>query len=343
MRDSPAIKDFPAPKSTRANAEFRLEPGIVPIINTPFDASGNLDRSSLERALDQHIRDGIVGCVIPAVASEVSKLTSSERRQLTEWAIEMVDQRIPVIGGASADSTRDVVRFARHAVAAGCRGVLVQIPQRLYRRPAAIRRFVHSVADTEVDFLVLQDLEWNGPGMDVDLIATLFGELSAFRAIKIETVPAGLKYSNVIKATGGQLPVIGGWALSQMIEGLDRGVHAFTPTATNKVFVHVDHLYREGNRTAAVELFERVVPTLAFACQHIDVSIHFLKRYCVQRGLFKTAHVRTPTIDYDRHHARYGDELTKRLIALEDSLPELGARTDVHIGKSTVRGASERP
>lgn len=301
-----------------------LPTGIVPIINTPFDDQGELDLASLERALEQNIKDGIAGCIVPAVASEVHKLTLDERRRLLEAALQIVDGRIPVIAGASAQTLDDVRDAATHAVRAGSPAVLVQLPDQLTRDADEIEAFYLAVADVGMDLLVVQDLEWGGPGMPVELIVRLFERIPAFGAIKIETVPAGLKYSAVIEATAGRLPVIGGWALPQMIEGLDRGAHAFTPTAINKAFVHVDHLYRHGRRQEAVELFERVVPVLAFCNQHIDISVHFLKRYYVRRGIFRSPFVRPPALPYDEHHQRYGDELIERLIAIEDQLPTLG-------------------
>lgn len=299
----------------------QIPAGIIPIINTPFGAAGELDLGSLERALEQAVADGVAGCIVPAVASEVHKLTIAERRSLLEATLRFVAGRIPVIGGASAEDFEDVREAARHAMGAGCAAVLVQVPERLKGDAEGIETFFRAVADSGAEALVVQDLEWNGPGLEVGLITRLFERIPALSAIKIETVPAGVKYSAVIKATGGELPVIGGWALSQMIEGLDRGVHAFTPTAVNRAFVHVDRLYREGRREEAAELFESVVPVLAFCNQHIDISVQFLKRYCVRRGLFSTSVVRQPCLPYDEYHQRYGDELTERLIALEDRLP----------------------
>jgi dihydrodipicolinate synthase/N-acetylneuraminate lyase len=309
----------------------QIQSGIIPILNTPFDAQGRIDVDSLERALEQHIADGITGCIVPAVASEVQKLNNAERAQLIETSVAVAAGRIPVIGGASSETADDVVRLARHAQNAGCSAVLVQVPQQLYADSKAIRRFVGTIVEHgEIERLILQDLEWNGPGMAVDQIATLHHEVPALVGIKIETVPAGTKYSQVIEVTEGTLPVLGGWGLPQMIEGLDRGVYAFTPTAMNKPFVHIDRLYRMRRRDEAVELFERVVPALAFSCQHIDISIHFLKRYSVQRGWFSTATVRDPILTYDKHHERYGDEVTGRLIDLEDGLPDLSATAPPH-------------
>jgi hypothetical protein len=72
-------------------------------------------------------------------------------------------------------------------------------------------------------------------------------------------------------------------------------------------------------------LFDRVVPYLAWAHQHIDISIQFLKRYCYRRGLFATANVRPPITHYDEYHERCGDELIDRIIAIEDELSEAPA------------------
>jgi dihydrodipicolinate synthase/N-acetylneuraminate lyase len=297
-----------------------LQPGIIPIVNTPFDAHLDLDLRSLARAVQQCVDDGVVGCVAPAVASEVHKLTVDERKRLLETVVEVAGDRIAVIGGASAEVADDTRILAAHAMQVGCAAVLVQCPSSLAGDPAAQRAYFHRCAEAGMDVLVIQDLDWGGGGMTVETLAELAEGIPAFSWVKVETVPAGVKYSAVLEATGGKVQVMGGWGLSQMIEGLDRGVDAFTPTAINRPFVHVDRLYRGGRRDDAVALFERVAAVLAFCCQHIDVSIHFLKRYCVRRGLFDTALVREPSLPYDEHHRRYGDELIERLISLEDEL-----------------------
>ena len=154
----------------------------------------------------------------------------------------------------------------------------------------------------------------------------MFERIPVFLCLKIETVPAGAKYTQVLQATGGALHVSAGWALPQMIEALDRGVHAFNTTAVNRPFVRIYELHKAGRRGEAESLFEDVVPYLAWSHQHIDVSIQFLKRYCLKRGLFSTACVRPPILTYDDYHERCGDELIERLIAMEKGLRGSGAR-----------------
>ena len=81
-------------------------------------------------------------------------------------------------------------------------------------------------------------------GLPLATIVGLFERVPAFRAIKIETVLAGPKYSAVLEATGGELHVSGGWAVGQMMDALARGVHAFMPTGLEPVYCRIHQLYR---------------------------------------------------------------------------------------------------
>lgn len=186
-----------------------------------------------------------------------------------------------------------------------------------------------------MEMLMIQDLDWNGYGMNLEVILRMFDAIPAFRCLKVETVPAGVKYTQVLRATGGAMNVSAGWALPQMIEALDRGVHGFNTTAINRPFARIYQLHRAGRRTEAQKLFDRVVPYLSWAHQHIDISIQFLKRYCHRRGLFSTINVRSPIMPYDQYHERCGSELIEKIIAIEDELGSTSAAPDALIGAGT--------
>src|SRR5260221_10804048 len=128
--------------------------------------------------------------------------------------------------------------------------------------------------------------------------------IPASQYLKLETVPAGPKYTAVLKATGGRLHVSGGWAVAQMIDALDRGVHAFMPTELEPIWVAIYRLHRGGDVAAARDLFERVLPIVAFSNQHIDVSIRFFKHLRRESGLFRTANCRKPVAPLDAFQQR---------------------------------------
>ncbi|MDA1348968.1 MAG: dihydrodipicolinate synthase family protein [Chloroflexi bacterium] len=294
--------------------------GIVPIINTPFTKDDRIDYESLSRLVEQALKDGISGCIVPAVASEVSKLSDDERKKLVEEVVRVVGGRTHVTAGVSDPDVRRAQRLAEHAVENGVQGVLCSVPVELIEDKQGAKEYFRRLAEVEMPMLMVQDLHWNGYGMGLDTIMELWDEIESFRCLKLETVPAGYKMSQLIEATGNAMPIGTGWSLPQLIEALDRGTRFLTTTAVNKPFDHVFRLHEEGRREEAIALFNRLLPYLAWAHQHIDVSVHFYKRYCLRRGLFTTSGVREPILPFDSHHMRIADEIIDDLIALGDQL-----------------------
>lgn len=150
-------------------------------------------------------------------------------------------------------------------------------------------------------------------------LAKLFETVEAVLAAKVEVVPAGRKYSELLAATGGRLHVSGGWAVMQMIEALDRGVHAFMPTALHALYVRIYQFHTAGQRQAARDLFDQVLPILAFSNQHLDISIHFFKRLLFAQGIYPTPNVRQPILPFDEVHARIAREFIARAEVLEST------------------------
>jgi dihydrodipicolinate synthase/N-acetylneuraminate lyase len=290
--------------------------GIVTVLNTPFTANNELDAGALRRHVRVALAAGVAGFLAPAMASEVDKLSSVERDLFVETVLDEVRGRAVVVGGASAATSSERVNLSQRLVTAGCDGVLVSIP---YENDEQYARAVHEVADTAPPFLMLQDWDPRGYGVPLATLVKLFETVEAVRAVKVEVVPAGRKYSELLAATGGRLHVSGGWAVMQMIEALDRGVHVFMPTALHAIYVRIYQLYTGDQRQAARDLFDQVLPILAFSNQHLDISIHFFKRLLFAQGIYPTPAVRPPILPFDETHIRIADELIARASALESA------------------------
>jgi dihydrodipicolinate synthase/N-acetylneuraminate lyase len=300
--------------------------GIVPILQTPFTPDGNLDVASLQRLADHVVLAGAAGLIYPAVASEVSKLSSEERRTGLETVLTRVGGRVPVFAGVSAASLEESCSLARHADVRGAAGVLVQAPMAVAADPVGLRDFFHRLARSTGLTLMIQDLDWQGGGMPLELIGQLFEELPTFRCIKVETVPAGPKYSRILAATDGRLHVSGGWAVTQLLDGLERGVHAFMPEGSIvAIYRTIVARFASGEREGARTLFEAVLPILAFSNQHIDISVQFFKRVLVAKGVFGTATVRQPILELDAVQERAAAGLVERVVLLEADLGRTGA------------------
>ncbi len=294
--------------------QSELPQGIVPIVQTPYAQDGSIDVESLRRLVHDAIESGAAALISPAMASEVERLTEEERCAVIEIVSQTAAGRVPVIVGASSPSLEVCVRSAKYGRQCGCRMMLVQAPpldddgiEDFYRRLCS---------EVELE-LMIQDIDWVGSGMPMDLIARLFDSLPLFRFIKVETKNACPKYSEILERFDGRLHVSGGWAVMQLIDALDRGVNAFMPEASMvRIYEAVRRLHAQGERQAAWTLFERLLPVLAFSNQELDISIHFFKRLLVRRNIFTTSNVRPPTCVFDRFQEFLADELIDRVLEI---------------------------
>jgi 4-hydroxy-tetrahydrodipicolinate synthase len=283
--------------------------GIVPSLNTPFTAEDAVDLDSVRRLVDWTVEAGAAGMLILAVAGEGQSLAHAEFRAVAETVVDRNAGRIPVILSVTSADPAERKWRARLAREIGVEIMLCQPPAGLAGDD--LRRVFSEIVEIGPKSLMVQDLDWQGSGMTIADIVQLQERIPAFQYLKLETVPAGPKYTAVLKATGGRLHVSGGWALSQMIDALDRGVHAFMPTELEPLWVAIYRLHRSGQVGEARRLFERVLPIVVFSNQHIDVSIRFFKHLRRASGLFTTANCRQPVPSLDEFHQREAERLTR--------------------------------
>ena len=107
---------------------------------TAPDAHGwAVDYDALRNNVKRALRAGVVGFLVPALATEVSKLTDAERHAMVRAVLDEVHawglseaggarRDVAVIAGASADTNEDRVRLAKEMLALGAHGVLANIP-----------------------------------------------------------------------------------------------------------------------------------------------------------------------------------------------------------------------
>jgi len=296
--------------------------GIITVLNTPFTTGNALDLPGLRRNVRTAIAAGVAGFLVPAMASEVAKLTPAERLALVEAVMDETNDRLPVFAGAAAPTPQLRGQIVRDLRALGCTHVLLQIP---YESDEQYRAAVFEAANSGFPVLMLQDWDFSGGGLPIPLIVRLFEEVDSFRCLKIETVPAGVKYSAVLKATHDRLHVSGGWAVMQMLEGLARGVHAFMPTGMHSIYTEIYARYQSGQMDSARRLFYDILPILAFSNQHLDISIHFFKRLLWRQGLYATPAVRPPILPFDGIHQQEADQLIDRVLELTARLAAGGS------------------
>ena len=291
--------------------------GIVTVLNTPFTIDDTVDLKALQKNAEKALSAGVAGFLVPAMAAEVSKLSETERLNMVTAVMETVNEKVPVIAGAGESDLSKSKKLLKAYIQNGCKNVLFQIP---FKDNKQFKNHFIQLADLGPEMIMLQDWDPSGYGLPDELILELFDEVPAFRCLKIETVPAGVKYSKILKLTEGQLNVSGGWAVTQMIEGLKRGVHAFMPTGMHFIYTSIYRLFMEGKTDEAEKLFQQILPVLAFSNQHLDISIHFFKRLLYRQGIYPTPNVREPILPFDNIHQEIADKLIEKVVQLENKM-----------------------
>ena len=291
--------------------------GIITVLNTPFDANNKLDEPALRSHVRMAMRAKVAGFLVPAMASEVYKLSMDERLSMVSIVIDEVGGKVPVFAGAGEPDHGKRLEIVKQYMKMDCKNVLLQIP---FENEGLFKAQFSEIAALGVETIMLQDWDSASYGLPDQLIMDLFDEVEAFRCLKIETVPAGVKYSRLLELTGGRLHLSGGWAVSQMIEALQRGVHAFMPTGMHFIYTAIYDTFKAGDHAGAQSLFNELLPVLAFSNQHLDISIHFYKRLLFSQGIYATPKVRPPILPFDAFHEEIAERLIERVIHMEKKI-----------------------
>ncbi len=291
--------------------------GIVTVLNTPFSRDGQIDLNALKANVETAMHAGVAGFLVPAMASEVQKLSLKEKLDMVEAVLQTVNGKVPVFAGTASTSTADSGELIKTYQKLGCEHFLIQLP---FHSEDQFTADFYNLAELDPKVIMLQDWDANGYGLSDQLILDLFNSVPAFRCLKVETIPAGVKYSRMLELTEGRLNVSGGWAVSQMPEALQRGVHAFMPTGMHWIYTQIFKDYQEGRVDEATALFNDILPVLAFSNQHLDISIHFFKRLLWRQGIYPTSRVRDPIIPFDQTHESISAKLIDRVIMVENRI-----------------------
>lgn len=225
-------------------------------IITPFTQEGEIDESGLRRQVDFLVDRGVNFIVANGCTGEFWAQTMEERRRVVRIVVEASAGRIPVIGGASANYTDDVVALSRYYLEIGCSGVMIMPP--FLVRPNADDIFHHYKAVS--DAVPVPILLYNIPRDTVndltpDLVNRL-ADLPTVVAIKDSTFDFNIFYrlqtlvSDRIRVLIGPSTMFGHAALELGAEGWVDTYSNVWPDLT----VDLYKASKSGNKARAVEI-----------------------------------------------------------------------------------------
>ena len=137
--------------------------GSVVAIVTPMLEDGALDLDAFRNLLDWHIAQGTDGIVVVGTTGESPTVDNEEHWLLIKTAVDHVAQRIPVIAGTGANSTREAIAHSRHAKQMGADYSLSVVPY--YNKPTQEGLYLHFKAIAEA--VEIPQILYNVPGRTV--------------------------------------------------------------------------------------------------------------------------------------------------------------------------------
>jgi 4-hydroxy-tetrahydrodipicolinate synthase len=115
---------------------------------TPFHQDGSIDESALRALVSWQVESGIDFLVPCGTTGETPTLTHEEWLRVIDITIEVVAGRVPIVAGATSNSTRDAVAKALEVVARpGIDAILTASPY--YNKPTQEGQYQHFKAIAE--------------------------------------------------------------------------------------------------------------------------------------------------------------------------------------------------
>ncbi len=270
--------------------------GVYSVLPTPFTPSGEIDVPSLKRVIDLYIRAGVNGLTASGVTSETARLSDAERMLVLETVMAHVNQRVPVVIGASTEGLRTCIELSKKAKALGAAAVMISPPRMPKLNSEAVVRHFRSVADAVDIPIIIQDYPpVSGFTMEASLLVRIARELPSARTIKLEDAPTPYKTARVLeRADGLAIGIFGGLGGTYLFEELMAGATgAMTGFAVPEILVNVVKLFHAGERDKAADVFYRNVALMRFEFQE-GVGMAIRKEMLRRRGAIAHGGIRPP-------------------------------------------------
>ena len=293
--------------------------GIFPIISMPFDADGAIVFADLERQVEWLIEQGVHGLGI-AMASEVFKLTESERDEVLKSVVRTVAGRVPVVMNTGGEGTDVTVHYSRRAEELGAAALMIRPTSYIPTTASEHVKYFTTVAKSVGIPIFMQDQSTAPvpPGMAIE--CSRQDERLCY--IKVETPPTLPRLDEMNRLTGddGRLIVFGGMGGAFFLEELARGSVGSMPGATMPdAFVKVWDLWTAGDQQAAFREFDRFASVIRVLAQGQGLANWIYKHILYRRGVFAkgSTYARHPSLKPDDLHFQEIDAELDRLGLLD--------------------------
>lgn len=120
--------------------------GVFPAVGTQFHEDYSLDLPATHKVISNLVADGVDGLVVCGTVGENTTLSSDEKIQILEAALDAAGKRVPVVYGIAELATPAAAQMAKRAQATGADGIMVMPPLSYTCKPHETARHFREVA-----------------------------------------------------------------------------------------------------------------------------------------------------------------------------------------------------
>ncbi len=235
--------------------------GSMVALVTPMAADGRVDLAALDALVEWHVAQGTDAIVALGTTGEASVVEGDEQLEVLAHCVRIAAGRIPVIAGATSNSTAHAVQLSRRAETVGADAVLSAAPY--YNKPGQEGLYRHFRAVAEAISIPL--LLYNVPSRTItDILPETVGRLAQLPNVKgIKEATGDLKRAADIRQRCGKdfLLISGDDATARafILEG-GRGVISVTANVAPRLMHEMCKAALTGDATKAAALDAELAP-----------------------------------------------------------------------------------
>ena len=292
--------------------------GVLPVVQTPFTAAGEVDAAGL-RVLCGWVLDQGTDGLTTGMVSEVLRLSTSERIEHNAVVSDVARSRQAMsIASCGAESTHTAVLLAREAERAHAGALMAIPPTTVGIDDTETLAYFAAIFDAVSIPVVVQDASgYVGRPLSIAVQAELLARYGDRAYFKPETPPIGQRLSALRDATSGAARIIEGTGGAALLDSFRRGIVGTMPGS--EICWALVELWRSMLRDDFEHAYElsTCVNALVALQMSLDAFVAVEKHLLVRQGVLTEAHVRGPvayTLDgetrdevdrlFDRLHAR---------------------------------------
>lgn len=308
---------------TRGGHHATVLRGVLPVVQTPFNADASIDFGALRAELAWIAEQGVAGVTIGMV-TDVLRLTVAERRDVAEVVREVTSATHGTcVVSCVAESTRVASDIALHARDIGADAVMACPPTTTVVPADALYDYFAAVAVAADIPVVVQDASgYVGQPLSIDLMAQLEDTFRDAIYFKPEADPVGQRVSELRDATSGRARIFEGLGGAFLVDSHRRGIVGSMPGA--EVCWAVQRLWEDleaGNDEHAYRI-SGLLMGLAIQQPNLDGFIVVEKHLLARQGVLPSTNCRGPMgFELDAETATELERLFDRLRATVDESP----------------------